>query len=381
MRYAATATVFAVAVALWLVLLGERRWSPDPDEFDIVSWELAVGPEKWLFGLGAPLRDDPPAEAALVRYFALAERTGAEGMRLEPVAEAAIEGRLDAGLRGLRLPGVGGLSVWPPVDIELTGPLRVLAISPREQIFLTSRSILRSGLRVDEAAAIEERMQARDPTTSAAVLPIGGLSTYPAIVTDTASYADTLKASAHEWVHHYLAFAPLGRGALRDRDTLRINETVADLAGEEIASVVLARFGDPTATIDGGTAGAGTEDRAAAAAARLARRDTTLRALRIEVDALLGDGRVEGAERRMEEVRLDLAGQGVKIRRLNQAYFAWTGTYAARGDSIDTLGGDLREIRARAGTVPRFLEVVRDTSSRADVARLLEELRGEERTR
>ena len=96
-----------------------------------------------------------------------------------------------------------------------------------------------------------------------------------------------------------------------------------------------------------------------------------LRELRLEVDALLGEGRVEEAERRMEEVRLMLEDHGISIRRINQAYFAWYGTYAARPDAVDPLGDQLRELRARAGPLARFLELVRGITTRAEVEALL----------
>jgi hypothetical protein len=371
LRYAAAAAVFVAATVLWLVLLDARRWSSTPEAFDIASWQLAAAPGKWLYAAGAPLRHDPSSDEALKRYFALADRRGAEAQRLEGATEAALEGRLDAALHDLGLPGVPGLSVWPPVDIELTSPPRVLAQSPRARIELLSRAMLRPGLTLEQAEALEQAVEAGGDR-SAVVLPLGGLSTYPAIVTDDASYAATVGAAAHEWVHHYLAFYPLGWGAVGSRDALRINETVADLAGAEIAAVVLKR----DANSDLAPAGAeGDVEAARTQAARLADRDSTLRALRLEVDTLLAEGRIEEAERRMEEIRLQLAARGITIRRLNQAYFAWTGTYAARGDSIDVLGAQLREVRSLAGSPRRFLEAVRSTTSREDVASVLEELR------
>ena len=97
-----------------------------------------------------------------------------------------------------------------------------------------------------------------------------------------------------------------------------------------------------------------------------------MRELRLEVDALLAEGRIETAERRMEETRLQLEEAGVYIRRVNQAYFAWLGTYAARADSVDPLGSQLRELRERRGSVARFLTTVREARSRTDVSRLLE---------
>lgn len=73
----------------------------------------------------------------------------------------------------------------------------------------------------------------------------------------------------------------------------------------------------------------------------------------------------------MEAVRLELVERGARIRRLNQAYFAWYGAYAARADSVDPLGGQLRELRARAGSLARFAALVRGVTTREQVAALL----------
>ena len=90
------------------------------------------------------------------------------------------------------------------------------------------------------------------------------------------------------------------------------------------------------------------------------------------VDALLAAGNVTAAEARMAEVRDQLAAQGTEIRRLNQAYFAWYGTYAARPDSVDPLGTQLRTLRQQTGSLAAFLERVRETASRAEIAALLD---------
>ena len=51
---------------------------------------------------------------------------------------------------------------------------------------------------------------------------------------------------------------------------------------------------------------------------------------------------------------------------------AWIGAYAARPDSIDPLGRQIRELRARSESLAAFLATVRDERSRADIERLLE---------
>ncbi|MDA0256458.1 MAG: hypothetical protein O3C25_01770, partial [Chloroflexi bacterium] len=101
-----------------------------------------------------------------------------------------------------------------------------------------------------------------------------------------------------------------------------------------------------------------------------------LRALRLEVDELLASGRVAEAERRMEQVREELGDEGIRIRRINQAYFAWFGSYAARADSVDPLGDELRELRERLGSHDAFLDEVRGVTSRAQVRELAERAGG-----
>ena len=125
--------------------------------------------------------------------------------------------------------------------------------------------------------------------------------------------------------------------------------------------MVVARHGDPA------------PPRAATAAPTIDR-GRVLRDLHAEVDSLLGQGRIEEAERRMEEVRQELEDHGIRIRRINQAYFAFYGTYASRDDAIHPLGGQLIELRERAGTLARFLELVRDVTTAAEVEELLARL-------
>ena len=367
---ALVAAGFIAAFVLWLGLLALREARPS-EGLDFARWELTTVANKWLFAVGAPLRDDPPSDEALAAYFALDDREGKEGRRLENVVEAAIEGRVDAAVRdqdlSFPLPLPGPLAVWPPVDLELSGSPSVLVISPREEIRRAKDGALRIDLSRDELLELERAAEDRDPSVSALVVPTGGVAVYPSIVSNTRSYRSTVSTAAHEWMHHYLAFYPLGQAFFDSADTRTINETVADIAGDELRDVILERFGDPTLP-------------PAARAPAAGDRALVLRELRIEVDALLADGKIAEAERRMEEVRLFLEDNGVFIRRINQAHFAWFGSYAARDDAIDPLGPQLRELRDRAGSLARFLELVREATSRGEVEELLEDVRSGTRT-
>ncbi|MEZ4502857.1 MAG: hypothetical protein R3C39_09550 [Dehalococcoidia bacterium] len=365
------AAAFLLAFVAWAgaLALQQRRAG---DAFDITRFEITSLPNKWLYALGAPFRDDLDADEALARYFEAPDRTEPDIAALQPRVEAVIEGRIDAALDELGLGGPlpGVVGVFPPVDVQLTGAPRVLAVSPRDHIVLERTQTLRPELSTGELLALEARTEADDPSISALVVPLGGISTYPAIVSNRQTYEGTLGTAAHEWVHHYLAFYPLGWNALGSSETRTISETVADIVGHEVAALALERFGSPTPPST--PTPTSTSEAGATPEAPAVDINATLRALRIEVDALLAEGRIDEAERRMEEVRLELDAAGYRIRRINQAYFAWYGTYAARPDSVDPLGPQLFDLRERTGSLEAFLDEVRGATSREDVARLLE---------
>lgn len=376
---AVAGAVFLVAVCVSLGAFAVRS-ARAGDRFDFVRWEVSAFPNKWLDRLGAPLRDEPDPDEALRRYFALDDRNSDEGRALENEVEATIEGRVDAVLHEL---GTGWplspFGVWPPVDAELAGSPRVLVISPRDRIARLETDTLRPDLTRPEAEEIERRTEADDPQRSALVVGTGGLSLYPAVVSNRDSYEETVDTVAHEWAHHYLSIYPLGRDYFRSDDVRTINETVADLVGSEVGRIVVERWplNPPTPTASATLAATPTPTSTPTATATATPSpppidfDATMRDLRVEVDGLLAAGRIEDAERRMEEVRLQLNAAGYQIRRINQAYFAWYGTYAARGDSVDPLGGQLRQLRERSGSLANFLATVRDATTRDDVATLL----------
>ncbi len=263
------------------------------DDFDFVRWEISTLPNKWLHALGAPFRSDPPADEAIQRYFTLDDRDGPEGRELENTVEAAIEGRVDAVLRDLGVDWpFAVLGIWPPVDIELAGSPRVLVVSPRDRIERADTHTLRPDLTTAEAEVLEAATESAHEDESALVVGTGGMSTYPAVVSNRDSYADTLATAAHEWAHHYLSVYPLGREYFGSEETRIINETVADFVGDEVSRIVLERWPVP----------AEPPRAPQSVTAPTVDFDAVMRELRTEVDALLEAGRIDDAERRMEEV-------------------------------------------------------------------------------
>ncbi|MCK9494560.1 MAG: hypothetical protein M0R75_03555 [Dehalococcoidia bacterium] len=361
--------------ALVVLAFGLRDHRAD-DRFDLVRWELDTFPNRWLAVLASPFRDAALDEDEVLRaYFALPPEDPGRA-EYENEVERIIEGRItqvlsDLGLSARIDPPRG---VFPPVDVELAISPQVLVTSPRDVIERKDTDLLRPDIEAARALEIEADAEEADPDLAALVVPSGGVATYPAIVSDRSSYAGVLGTSAHEWVHHYLAFYPLGFNYYRSGDLRTINETVADIVGEEVAGIALERWGDPTAVP--ATAAAPADDVPPPPPGPTVDRNAVLRALRLEVDALLAAGRIEEAEARMDEVRDELEAAGYYLRKINQAYFAWYGTYAARPDAVDPLGGYLREVRARTGSPTAYLETIREWTSRADVEDGLVELGG-----
>ena len=83
-----------------------------------------------------------------------------------------------------------------------------------------------------------------------------------------------------------------------------------------------------------------------------------MRETRLRVDDLLAEGRVEEAEAYMEERRLIFVEQGYGLRKLNQAYFAFHGSYATSPSSGNPIGGQLEWLRAQSPTLRDYVRTV-----------------------
>jgi hypothetical protein len=73
---------------------------------------------------------------------------------------------------------------------------------------------------------------------------------------------------------------------------------------------------------------------------------------------LLSQGRVSDAEAYMESERQALVAAGYNLRRLNQAYFAFHGSYATGPASVDPIGPWMRQLRAQSGSLKAFVDEV-----------------------
>lgn len=384
----------AFFLALFFVVVGDDAIQLSPVElasaryrYDLVSWEITHLPDKWVHKLNGLLpwnsRNRDERLANLQEYFRLttvehelegiqarsSRRTGEpaeesaeasdvsdqlnEVRKTRSAMRAGVEETLESEVA--KVLSHEGLKSWvglllPPVDVALTQPPRVLVVSPRERIDRSSTILLDADIDIHAIEALEDTIF-REHNLSALVVGIGGVATYPTIVRDGTSLRRALGTSAHEWIHAYWFFRPLGWNIFSSPDMNTLNETAANLAGDELGDTVFEAVAkekteEPRPT----TPPEEDPDRFDF--------NTEMRETRIRVDDLLAQGRVHEAEAYMEERRRIFVDNQFIIRKLNQAYFAFNGTYASNPASVSPIGGQVELVRKASGSVGEFIRTM-----------------------
>lgn len=329
--------------------------------FQLAGRSVRVSRASWDPAPSGPARTAAlSAELSPLRSELEALRPRVERLMQDRVAEALVENGFGRRVGDLDL-------LFPPVLFRFESLPYLLVVSPRDRIERSTTVLLRPLLTLEEAEELENRVWASG--YSGLVVPIGGLGVYPSMVPEGADYRWTLRTVAHEWAHQFLATRPLGWryafGAERDHRMVTVNETVAEIVGREIGDWVYER-GYPKPPAEQRRASPGT----AGFDSRKALRD-----VRKRVDELLALGKVDEAESFMEASRESFARQGFHLRKLNQAYFAFHGTYADAPVSIggaqgDDIAGRLRALRGCARSAGDFAWQVSRIGSYADFRRL-----------
>ena len=382
--YLATITLL-IALALVGGVAMYRAMGPDDaaeaaasdHEYNLLSWEIRHFPEKWLHKLQHAFdgANGDDADQTICAYF---RPDGSERpAQIENDVEDVIEGRVTAVLKdeGLALepPLFNDLGlVFPPVDFELDATPRVLAVSPRERIELRDSYLLESQIPAEEIEAIERQAESENEGergVSALVIRTGGFSSYPSVVFEDASYESLVETVFHEWLHSYLIFFPLGTSYFQSSEARTLNESVANIAGAELARRYFERHDTLEATCGAAPATPAPTPSPAAPAFDFT---AEMRALRRRVEAMLAEGHVVDAEALMAAKRDEFEAKGVFIRKLNQAYFAFHGFYADTAGSIDPIGPKLQTLLERAGSAGAFVRVASAITSRAELEEALE---------
>ncbi|MCH8109792.1 MAG: hypothetical protein IIB15_06655, partial [Chloroflexi bacterium] len=396
-----------VLLSLMLLSLGNDALRLNPAQqagapfmYDLFQWEAANFLDKWVYRLSRFLPWNSLSQEEKLNRVEEYFRLGEDVRRLEAdLYEATAKDSDDASLARMTIESeleeikgrrkslrndveevieatistvvaeedIGTLwkLIFPPVDMRLTDPPKLLVTSPRDRIERTHDVLLSPSIAVEEREDIERELL-EDSNLAALVINIGGIATYPASIPGSQPLQWTLQLAAHEWLHHYFFFHPLGQNMFNSTDMQILNETVADIAGREIGdrafellensieSIGLrGEMPQPMREMEGAI-----PERAGAAATETFDFGREMRETRLRVDGLLSEGMVEEAEAYMEERRRLFVDNGFNIRKLNQAFFAFNGTYADSPASVSPVGDQLRRFRSLMPDLETFVKTI-----------------------
>jgi hypothetical protein len=386
--------LLAAFLALLVLAAGRGDYRPStldlvvaPYKYSLVRWELSHFLEKWVNKLedltpwaSQPSQDDRIAQA--VEFFALGvtlgdlehqlrfPEAGAEASLSEDQArslrsrideirqrrrhlrgsvEETIEAEVSAVLAQEGFASRIGL-IFPPVDTVFSGSPGALILSPRDRIERQTTILLTPGLDDDTREQIEERIFAGE-NLSALVASTGGVATYPSVVADSTSLHHAVVTTAHEWLHHWFFFQPLGQHFWDNSQMTTLNETAATLGGRAIGDRAFTAMTGEQIVRDSPAPPPALDPEAFDF-------DAAMRETRVITEGLLADGKIEEAEAYMEERRRFLAANGNSIRKINQAFFAFHGSYATSAASISPIDGQLKELQGRSGSLGGFIKTV-----------------------
>jgi len=210
-------------------------------------------------------------------------------------------------------------------------------------------------LTTDQKEALEEKVD-KALNVSSLVVAVGGIGVYPTMVMQTTDLNWLAEVVAHEWIHNFLSFRPLGINYATSGELRTMNETVAAIGGKELGRALIETYYPeflPPPPQPLPPAPSAKPPQPPPFDFRKEMHET-----RVRVDELLAQGRIEEAEAYMEERRIFFWENGYQIRKLNQAYFAFHGAYAdepigAAGE--DPIGAAVRKLRALSPSLAAFL--------------------------
>ena len=338
---------------------------------------------------------DPAATSVDLR--AKRDATRAEIERRRPTAEAILQQQISSVLADEGF--AAGGEIVPPVASRITPLPYVLIVSPRDEINRVAGIGLQAGMNVDQAEQIEQTVLSTT-NRSALVVPIGGLAAYPTMILETDDLLWLLQTMSHEWTHNWLDFRPLGYSylAVESPDIRTINETVASLVGDEVGLIVMRRYyletlkrEHPDLVEPKPLQVPPTEPAATVPSPSNSNEfsfSRTMHDTRVKVDDLLAEARafrdqaqvaetaghsddaknlraqheakIVEAEKYMEQQRQIINSHGYRIRKINQAYFAFYGAYADQPGAAgrDPVGPNVIALRVYSSSLRAFLDRV-----------------------
>lgn len=357
----------AIGAKTQQALAGTHAYLSEPERSDFVRAYFAdLATVQGIEGQIEAIYTDPTVEApeqATADLRAERDAMRADLRERQTMAEAILEGQVATILieEGF---GLGG-QLLPPMNMRFVGQTMLLVASPRDNIEMRHPMTL-TPIPVDEREVIEQRIL-QEQDLAAVIVPIGGMALYPAMIVETGSLAYTAETFAHEWLHHYLMFHPLGWAAeLSNSGEARIiNETTASIFGREMGRKVLERYYPELVPPEQPPSIAPTpEDDTTPPPFDY---NTAMHETRTTVDEMLAAGEIEAAEQYMEERRELFYENGYRIRKLNQAWFAFYGGYQVEGISAggeDPTGPAVRDLRDDSPNIREWVITMQDITTR-----------------
>jgi hypothetical protein len=306
--------------------------------------------------------DNPDAQEEIQMLQRQVETLREAQQARRPAVESIIQQQV-----GRELAAAGfqvGSGPFPPVWFTFVEPPKKLVVSPRQRIATVYSRMLTEEIAPTQIEAGEAAI-AESTGLSAYITNIGGLGAYPTMVIDRASLPWIFNTVAHEWAHNYLTLFPLGLRYNVSGELITINETVAEIVGDEIGERVVARYYPEFLPQEDVRA-----ERLPTDAVDMPQPfnfNREMRETRVRADALLAAGFVETAEYYMEARRQYFVANGYGLRVLNQAYFAFHGSYGTSPASTSPIGPKLQALYARSGDLADFLRTVRWFTGTEDI--------------
>ena len=289
---------------------------------------------------------------------------------IRDAVEEFLESAISSELIALGL-NKNGDFIWPPVDFRIDDTPHVLVTSPRDVIQRDSVRILKPDLTEAEKETMESKIF-ESADLSAIILSTGGLASFPNLVPSDYSLQALLEVSAHEWLHAYLLFHPLGRSYWSGGDMTSLNETLANLAGKEIGRTVYNQItGENVETLEPPYMLEHNKHDSEEEGKFDVRE--FLHETRHHTDELLEQGEIEEAEDYMENRRLILVENGHNIRKINQAYFAFHGLYADGPSSTSPLASQIWKLRQQSTDAGALVKTLQTISNYDEFLTLLDE--------
>ena len=242
--------------------------------------------------------------------------------------------------------------IFPSPEFNVGSSPKLLVTSPRNKIERKEEILLVPSIDIETIEALEGR--AASDELSSVIINIGGLATYPSIIAEGKSSRELFLTISHEWLHQYLIFHPLGRSYFSNKEMKEINETLANIFSKKLLKSLCEKDFEIKNEM---CLVSPLKDEN-----KFDYREF-MKKLRINVDQLLSEGKINNAEKLMNESTLILNNNGIKIRKINQAWFAFNGTYGDSPSSISNFNDELTNLIDSYGTLKDAINDIKNISS------------------